>query len=94
MEVLFLCADANRNLISCIDNTMDPATASNVVIQRALKLLECQRRASRNYYAKNRDVIKAKSVTYWENHREAINARRRLRYQESHEKPEEKQELR
>ena len=69
---------------------MEPNT--NAVIQRALKLLECQRRASRNYYAKNKDAIKAKSVTYWENHREAINARRRLRYQETHAK--EKPELR
>jgi|LauGreSBDMM110SN_4_FD.fasta_scaffold171180_3 hypothetical protein len=55
-------------------------TASPATIQRALKLLEYQQRASKSYYARNKESIKAKSIQYWENNREAINARRRERY--------------
>jgi hypothetical protein len=49
-------------------------------IERALRLLENQRRASRAYYIRHKDDIKTKSLNYWEQHKEAINERRRERY--------------
>jgi hypothetical protein len=53
-------------------------------VKRALRLLEYQQRASRNYYARNKAAIKAKSTEYWERNREAINQRRRERYRLNH----------
>jgi hypothetical protein len=67
------------SFFSLLIRKMEPVT--NIVIQRALKLLESQRRASKKYYVNNKDAIKAKSVAYWETHREAINEKRRIRYQ-------------
>ncbi len=58
-----------------MENTASPAT-----IQRALRLLEYQRRASRAYYLRHIDEVKRRSTAYWEANRDAINARRRLRY--------------
>ena len=49
-------------------------------INRALRLLECQRKASKSYYERNKEEIKKKSFAYWETHRSAINDRRRERY--------------
>ena len=57
---------------------------SAVEIQRALRLLESQRRASRAYYIRHKDEIKQKSTTYWEQHKELINERRRTRYALAH----------
>lgn len=54
-------------------------------IHKALKLLEAQRRASKKYYANNKDAIKAKSVAYWTAHREEINEKRRQRYKKAQE---------
>ena len=53
-------------------------------VQRALRLLESQRRASRAYYTRHKDEIKQKSTTYWEQHKETINERRRNRYALAH----------
>ena len=53
-------------------------------IKRALKLLEYQQRASRSYYERHKDAIKAKSSLYWQHNREAINERRRERYRLAH----------
>ena len=53
-------------------------------IDRALRLVENQRRASRAYYLRHRDEIKQKSTLYWENHKEVINERRRQRYALTH----------
>ena len=55
-------------------------------IARALRLLESQKRASHTYYERNKDVIKAKSLEYWKEHREAINLRRRELYAMTHPK--------
>jgi hypothetical protein len=63
-------------------------------INRALRLLEYQRRASRNYYDRNKEAIKARSVAYWEQNRDAINERRRQRYHLRHQAPEQNPELR
>ena len=64
---------------------MDPAaTIPAATVQRALKLLEYQQRASRSYYARNKEAIKAKSIQYWESNRDAINERRRQRYRLNH----------
>ena len=52
----------------------------DATVARALRLLEYQRVASRNYYQRNKDAIKARSVVYWQQHRDGINARRRQRY--------------
>ena len=57
-------------------------------VQRALKLLESQRRASRAYYLRHKEDIKQKSTSYWEQHREHINERRRAAYALAHPKPE------
>jgi hypothetical protein len=38
-------------------------------IARALKLLETQKKASKAYYLRHKEVVKAKSVAYWEEHR-------------------------
>ncbi len=59
---------------------MNAAGVNQETIDRALRLLEYQRRASRNYYDRNKETIKARSVAYWELNREAINERRRQRY--------------
>ena len=51
-----------------------------LTLQKARRMIENQRRANRTYYEKNKDLVKQRSSAYWENHREAINARRRDRY--------------
>ena len=56
-------------------------------IQRALRLVESQRRASRNYYMRHKEEIKQKSVAYWEAHKTAINERRRKKYAVNHPAP-------
>jgi len=61
-------------------------------IARALRLLESQKRASHGYYERNKNVIKAKSLEYWKEHREAINLRRRELYAMTHPKPRATQE--
>ena len=53
-------------------------------IERALKLVESQRRASKSYYERNKNAIKAKSTQYWEHHKDTINERRRARYAVAH----------
>jgi len=58
------------------------ATAKEV--ERALKLLHNQRKASKNYYERHKEDIKRKSTQYWEEHKDLINERRRLRYALSH----------
>lgn len=63
------------------------ATVPATTVQRALRLLEYQRKASKSYYARNKDAIKAKSIQYWESNRDAINERRRQRYRLTHPKP-------
>ena len=67
------------------------ALATSVVpsaleVQRALRLVESQRRASRAYYLRHKDGIKQKSTLYWEEHKELINERRRARYAMAHPK--------
>ena len=57
------------------------AAAANATIQRALRLLEGQRRASRAYYQRHKQEIKERSTAYWKLHKDAINARRRERYE-------------
>ena len=65
------------------------AAAANATIQRALRLLEGQRRASRAYYQRHKQEIKERSTAYWKLHKDAINARRRERYELSQQaKPE------
>ena len=64
------------------------ATHSAKEVQRAMRLLESQRRASRAYYLRHKEDIKQKSTTYWEQHREQINERRRAAYALTHPKPE------
>ena len=56
--------------------------ADQSTIARALRLLACQRAASKRYYVSNKNTINERSKAYWEAHREAINARRRQRYGE------------
>ena len=56
-------------------------------IERALRLVESQRRASKSYYERNKDAIKAKSTEYWGHHKDAINERRRARYAVAHPRP-------
>ena len=53
-------------------------------IQRALRLLENQRRASKAYYERHKDEIKEKSTLYWEANKDLINERRRKRYALAH----------
>lgn len=65
-------------------NAVNAVLPSTVEVQRALRLLESQRRASRAYYMRHKDVIKQKSTTYWEQHKETINERRRNRYALTH----------
>lgn len=60
------------------------AAVASKTIQRALKLLEGQRKASRAYYLKHRDEIRERSTEYWKANREVINARRRERYEQLH----------
>lgn len=59
---------------------------STLEVQRALRLVESQRRASRAYYLRHKDDIKQKSTLYWEEHKELINQRRRARYAMAHPK--------
>ena len=63
------------------------AAVASKTIQRALKLLEGQRKASRAYYLKHRDEIRERSTEYWKANREVINARRRERYEQQHSPP-------
>ena len=67
---------------------MEAANVVNATIQRALKLLEGQRRASRAYYMRHKGEIKERSTAYWNSHRDLINARRRQRYELYHPKQE------
>lgn len=53
---------------------------STETINRALRVLENQRKASQAYYARHIDAVKSRNANYWIAHREAINARRRMRY--------------
>jgi hypothetical protein len=63
------------------------ATATARDIQRALRLLESQRRASKAYYERHKEDIKLKSTQYWEAHKDLINERRRQRYALAHPPP-------
>ena len=63
---------------------MSTAAPTPKEIERALRLVESQRRASKSYYERNKDAIKAKSTEYWESHKDAINERRRARYAVAH----------
>ena len=63
-------------------------STSEVEIQRALRLVESQRRASKAYYVRHRDAIRAKSADYWQTHKATINARRRAHYAQAHPTPE------
>ncbi len=63
------------------------AAVANKTIERALRLLEGQRRASRAYYLRHRDAIRERSTEYWKANRELINARRRERYEQLHPQP-------
>ena len=58
--------------------------ADEKTITRALRLLACQKNASKRYYQAHKEAIKERSVNYWERHRDAINARRRARYEATH----------
>jgi hypothetical protein len=60
------------------------STTSPQEIQRALRLLESQRRASKAYYERHKEDIKQKSTLYWEIHKDLINQRRRQRYALAH----------
>lgn len=51
-------------------------------ISRALRLLANQRKATRAYYERNKEAIKARTIQYWKDHREELNERRRLRYEQ------------
>lgn len=53
-------------------------------IERALRLVENQRKASRAYYERHKDDIKKKSTEYWGAHKADINTRRRARYALAH----------
>ena len=57
---------------------------TTIEVQRALRLVESQRRASRAYYLRHKEDIKQKSTAYWEEHKELINERRRARYAMAH----------
>ena len=50
------------------------------VIQRALKLLESHKKASKRYYEAHASEIKSRVKQYWEANKDAINERRRERY--------------
>ena len=58
-----------------------------VTIERATRILEAQRRANRKYYEKNKELVKERATAYWEQHRDAINERRRFLYQTRRRKP-------
>ena len=70
------------------------ANATQKDIERALRLLSCQRRASKAYYERHKDTIKQKSTQYWEQHKDLINERRRQRYALAHPSPVQLPELR
>jgi len=63
------------------------ANATQKDIERALRLLDCQRRASKAYYERHKENIKQKSTLYWEEHKDLINERRRQRYALTHPPP-------
>ena len=60
------------------------STATPREIERALRLVENQRRASKAYYERHKEAIKTKATNYWENHKESINEKRRQRYAIAH----------
>lgn len=60
--------------------------ADERTIARALRLLACQRAASKRYYEANKEAINERAKSYWETHRETINIRRRERYEATHPK--------
>lgn len=62
-------------------------SASVNEIERALKLVENQKRASKAYYERHKEAIKLKSTTYWQTHKDDINERRRARYALDHPPP-------
>ena len=70
------------------------ANATQKDIERALRLLDCQRRASKAYYERHKENIKLKSTQYWEEHKDLINERRRQRYALTHPSPAQQSELR
>jgi hypothetical protein len=59
---------------------MSAPPANQKEIERALRLVENQRRASKAYYERHKEDIKRKSTEYWKTHKQIINERRRLRY--------------
>ncbi len=62
-------------------------------IERALRLLDCQRRASKAYYERHKENIKQKTNQYWKEHKDLINERRRQRYALAHPSPAQQSEL-
>ena len=56
----------------------------STTIERALRLLHNQRKASKTYYERHKEEIKSKTMAYWEHNRDAINLRRRQRYAATH----------
>lgn len=69
------------------------ASTSQKDIERALKLLDCQRRASKAYYERHKESIKQKTTQYWKEHKGLINERRRQRYALAHPSPAQQPEL-
>lgn len=50
-------------------------------LQRALNLVEAQRRASRSYYMNHKPEILERNKEYRQRNKEVLNARRRASYQ-------------
>ena len=46
-------------------------------VARALRVLATQTKASKAFYQRNRERIRARSLQYWQDHRDALNLRRR-----------------
>jgi hypothetical protein len=57
---------------------------TTIEVQRALRLLQSQRKASKTYYERHKEEIKSKTMAYWELNRDVINERRRERYAATH----------
>jgi hypothetical protein len=64
-----------------------PPPPNKQQVERALRLLENQRRASKAYYERHKEDIKQKTTLYWETHKDLINERRRQRYALTHPPP-------
>ena len=67
--------------------------ASAAEVQRAMRLLQAQRKASKSYYERHKEEIKLKSLTYWQLNRQVINDKRRQRYAAAKEAQAPEQEL-